>query len=166
MNKVRWRFSAARYEHNEHIETISHKDRRYSGITSGPVSWAARFADFRLMRRNELMTRVIQIFVTWKKARKRCRLRNNSHVGTPARRDLEGAEERGGQEAGKRRGERWGSWHAFDICKVTTQTPTLVHLIEVVGKICNALISHWSHAELFPITIAHEIDCIGTSSSA
>ena len=34
MNKVRWRFSAARYDH---IETISLRGRRYSSIMSGPV---------------------------------------------------------------------------------------------------------------------------------
>ena len=63
MDKVRWRFSAFRFDH---IETISHRDRRYSSITSGPVSWAARLV--RTIGPNELMTRGIQIFARYLRA--------------------------------------------------------------------------------------------------
>ena len=96
-------------------------------------------------------------------ARRRCRLGNNSTVMSACQ-PREGWRGRGGREGGKRRrrekrGERG---QLVCLCLLQNHHPkTLIYLIGVVGKIYNALVSHCSHAKLFPITTAHEINCTG-----
>ena len=76
-----------------------------------------------------------------------------------------GMEKRGEKEEGE--GEHGERGQLACLCHLQNHHPkTRIHLIGIVGKIYNELVSHRSHAELFPITIAHEINCTVAPSSA